>query len=80
MIGSAQHSLAKWLTSIFDPVLLLYSTNCIQDFFTFAHVIRQFGLLPSAFVCSFDISSLFTYVPLAETIIFVLTPFMAVTL
>ena len=28
-IGSAQHSLAKWLRSILDSVLLLYSTNCI---------------------------------------------------
>ena len=68
MIGSAQHSLAKWLTSILDPVLLLYSTNCIQDSFTFAQKFRQFNLPPSAFLCSFDISSLFINFPPAETI------------
>ena len=68
MIGSAQHSLAKWLTSILDPVLLLYSTHCIQDFFTFAQIIKQFDLPFSAFLYSFDISSLFTNVFLAETI------------
>ena len=68
MIGSAQHSLAKRLTSILDPALLLYSTNCIQDSFTFAQIIRQFDLPHSAFLCSFDISSLFTNAPLAETI------------
>ena len=71
MIGSTQHSLAKWLTSILDPVLLLYySTNCIQDSFTFAQIIRQFDLRPSAFLCSFDIpvSSVFTNVCQTETI------------
>ena len=68
MIGSAQHSLAKWLTSILNPVLLLYSSNCIQDPFTFAQTIRQSDLPPSAFLCSFDISSLFINVLLAETI------------
>ena len=68
MICSAQHFLAKWLTSIPDPALLLYSTNCIQDSFTFAQRIRQFDLPPSAFLCCFAIYSLFTYVPLAETI------------
>ena len=39
MIGSAQQFLAKWLTSILDPVLLLYSTNYIQNSFTFAEIL-----------------------------------------
>ena len=68
MIGSAQHFLAKWLTSILDHILLLYSTICIRDSFTFAQAIRQFDLALSAFLCSFNISSLFTNVPLAEVI------------
>ena len=79
MIGLIQHFLAMWLTSILDPVLLLCSINCIQDSFIFAQIIRQFDLPPSAFLCSFDISSLFTNVYLAETI-FVMTLFIAVTL
>ena len=68
MIDSAQRFLAKWLTSILDPALLLYSTNCLQKSFTFSQVIKQFDLPPSAFLCSFDISSHFTNVLLAETI------------
>ena len=68
MIGSSQHSLAKWLTSILDPVLLLYSSNCIQCSFTFAQIIKQCDSPPFAFLCSFDISSLLTNLPLAETI------------
>ena len=68
MTGSAQHSLAKWPSTIFNPVIKLYSSNCIQDSFTFAKTIRHFNLPPSSFLCSFDISSLFTNVPLNETI------------
>ena len=64
--GSAQHSLAKWLTFILDPVLLLYPANCIQVSFTFAQVIRQFDSPPSAFLCCLEISSLFASVSLAE--------------
>ena len=44
MIGSSQHSLAKWLTSILDPVLLFYSSNCIQGSFTFAQIIKKCDL------------------------------------
>ena len=68
MTGSAQHQLAQWLTSIIDPVLSLYSTRCISDFFTFADKVRTFNFPPSVFLCSYDICSLFTNVPLAETI------------
>ena len=69
MVGSSQHQLAKWLTSVLDPVLSLYSTYCISDSFTFVDTLRNSGLSPSSvFLCSFDVSSLFTNVPLAETI------------
>ena len=69
MVGSSQHQLAKWLTSVLDPVLSLYSTYCISDSFTFVDTLRNSGLSPpSVFLCSFDVSSLFTNVPLAETI------------
>ena len=66
MTGSAQHQLAKYLSSILEPVLTLYSSNCIRDSFTFNDIIKTSNLDPSSvFLCSFDISSLFTYVPLA---------------
>ena len=69
MTGSAQQQLAKWLTSLLDPVLQLFSTNCISDSFTFVENLRNFQFPTSSpFLCSFDISSLFTNVPLQETI------------
>jgi len=68
MTGSAQHELAKWLTCLLQPVLQDLSANCVSDSFTFVEV-RNFTFSPSSvFLCSFDISSLFTNVPLAENI------------
>jgi len=65
---SAQHELAKYLTGLLQPVLDIYSSNCVKDSF-FAHEIQQLDTEPSnSFLCSFDISSLFTNVTLAETI------------
>jgi len=67
MTGSSQHQLAKWLSSILQPVLTSYSIHYIQDSFTFAEKIKRSTLTPSSlFLCSF--ASLFTNVPLAETI------------
>ena len=69
MIGSAQHELAKFLAALLQPVLELYSTNCINDFFSFAEMIEQLKVNSNdSILCSFDICSLFTNVPLAETI------------
>lgn len=69
MVGSAQHELAKWLSTILKPVLECYSTFCIQDSFTFANYVRNLDIDPSqCFLGSFDIASLFTNVPLQETI------------
>ena len=69
MTGLAQHQLAKWLTSLLQPVLQNLSSNCVSDSFTFEKKVRKFTFSPSTvFLCSFDISSLFTNVSLAETI------------
>ena len=69
MTGSAQHQLAKWLTSLLQLVLQNLSSNCVSDSFTFVKEVRKFTFSPSSvFLCSFDISSLFTNIPLAETI------------
>ena len=66
MIGSAQHELAKFLTALLQPVLELYSTNCINDSFSFAEMIQQLKVNSNnSILCSFDICSLFTNVPLA---------------
>ena len=68
MTGSAQHQLAQWLTSVIDPVLSLYSTHCISNSFTFADKVKTFNFPLSVFLCSYDVCSLFTNVPLAATI------------
>ena len=69
MIGSAPHELAKFLAALLQPVLELYSTNCINDSFSFAEMIQQLKVNSNdSILCSFDICSLFTNVLLAETI------------
>jgi len=57
------------LTGLLQPVLDIYSSNWVKDSFSFAHEIQQLNTdLSNSFLCSFDISNLFTNVPLAETI------------
>jgi len=47
----------------------IYSSNCVKDSFFFAHEVKQLDIDPlNSFLCSFDISSLFTNVSLVETI------------
>ena len=69
MIGSAQHELAKFLSALLQPVLELYSTTCISDSFSFSKMMQELTINSNdSFLCSFDICSLFTNVPLTETI------------
>ena len=69
MIGSAQHELAKYLAALLQPVIELYPINYINDSFSFAEMIQQLEVNSNdSILCSFDICSLFTNVPLAETI------------
>ena len=67
MIGSPQHKLAKYLIAVLKPVLDKFSRYTVKDSFSFVESLRS---LPSAsfHMCSFDIKSLFTNVPLLETI------------
>ena len=51
-----------------SPKVILY-IYCVKDSFTFANFIQNCNLEPAkTLLCSFDISSLFTNVPLDETI------------
>ena len=69
MIGSCQHKLAKWLTNVLQPVLTQYSEFCVKDSFSFVEMLRQTEMdQEDVVMCSFDIKSLFTNVPL-ETVI-----------
>ena len=68
MTSSAQNQLAKYHSSLLELILTLYSSNCIRDSIC-ADIIKTSKLeASSVFLCSFDISSLFTNVSLAETI------------
>ena len=44
------------------------SPLCIPDSFTFVKTMQNLDIDPNVFMCSFDVSSLFTNVPLDETI------------
>ena len=41
MCHSAQHSLAKWLVEVFNPVLEFYSGCCVKDSLTFSSIFRR---------------------------------------
>ena len=68
MTGAAQHKLAQWLITVLQPVVDKYSGNCIKDSFSFADEIRKLECSGEMTMCSFDIKSLFTNVPVFETI------------
>ena len=68
MTGSSHHELGKRLAGLLQPVLERFSSHCISDSFTFATTLQNLDIDPNVFMCSFDVSSLFTNVPLDETI------------
>ena len=69
MIGSSQNEVVKWLAEISAAALYLYSSHSVEHSFTFASFIENCNLKPAkAFLCTFDISSLSTNIPLDETI------------
>ena len=68
MTGSSHHELGKWLANLLQPVLERFSSHCISDLFMFAKTMQNLDIDPNVFMCSFDVSSLFTNVPLDETI------------
>ena len=72
MVNAPQQEMARWLTEILSPVLLKYSRHIVKDTFHFCQHIEQLTEecedLDSKFMCSFDVVSLFTNVPLDETI------------
>ena len=67
MCHSPTHQLAKWLTGILKPVNDVISEFCVSDSFTFAEKIRGADLRNRHLV-SFDVTSLFTNVPINDTI------------
>ena len=69
MYHSVQHSLAKWPVDCLNPVLEFFSGFCVKDYFTFASIMHRLPFCnDSQFLVYFDIVSLFTNIPLDETI------------
>ena len=68
MTGSSHHELSKWLAGLLLPVLKRFSSHCFSDSFTFAKTTQNLDIDPNIFMCSCDESSLFTIIPLDETI------------
>ena len=69
MARSAQHELAKWLGEVLQTVLDSLSHFVVKDSFTFAESIRaKTATSEDNIMASFDSKSLFTNVPLTETI------------
>ena len=68
MVGSFHHELGKWSAGLLQPLLERFSSHCISDSFRFAKTMQNLDIDSNVFVCSFDVSSLFTNVPLDKTI------------
>ena len=62
-IGTATYSLAKYLVDLLSPIML--SEFCLKDSFSFSKEIRSQD--SSLFMASLDVESLFTNIPLEET-------------
>ena len=45
-----------------------FGARCVKDSFTFSDAVKTSGLSRDGYMCSFDVMSLFTNVPLAEVI------------
>ena len=74
MKNSPQHKLTKWLTEVIRLVLNKYSEYTVKYTSQFCERLDKFNAkyhgknMQSLFMCSFDIKSLFTNIPLEETI------------
>ena len=64
-IGTYNYNLAKFLTELLDPVIP--KENCAKDPFSFCEEIQEVSA-SNYFLVSYDACSLFTSIPLEETI------------
>ena len=70
MCSSPYHATAKWLAEILEPLRRHLCKYSLQDSFEFVGLLDEFDMNFKQ-MCSFDVSSLFTNVPLLETINFI---------
>ena len=67
MIGSHQHTLAKFLINLLAPVLYKFLAYTVKDSFAFVEKLHKLSLT-DGFMVSYNIKSLFTNVPVVELI------------
>ena len=67
MSNSPYHSLAKWLTELLEPVRRELAVHSLKDSFQFIELVRNAQLTQNK-MFSLDVESLFTNVPLKETV------------
>ena len=67
MTRTVYEGLSKWLADLLKPVEEHFSGRCVKDSFEFVKLISDFNVSDTCMV-SFDVSSLFTNVPLVETV------------
>lgn len=67
MSGSPVHSLSRWLVDKLKPVQEFFTQFTVKDSFLFADMVRDIDL-SSVTMYSFDVQSLFTNVPVYETV------------
>ena len=70
MVGSPYHELAKWLAEKLKPLRECLTSNCVRDTFDFVDRIKSSNVKDKRML-SLDVNSLFTNVPLIETIDYV---------
>ena len=67
MINSPFHSTAKWLAQLLKPILQQLTTYTLKDSFQLAERLKDVSLIGKKML-SLDVNSLFTNVPLLETV------------
>ena len=65
-VCSTQRPVAEYLKSLLQPVQEKYSNFCTTDSFNFVSEIKSVLTSKNSFMCSYDIKSLFTNIPLKE--------------
>ena len=67
MVNSPYHALAKWLVGLLEPVTHEIKAHTLKDTFQFIDEIKDLNLVNTK-MFSLDVNSLFTNVPLKETV------------
>nr|CAH8822876.1 unnamed protein product [Trichobilharzia regenti] len=67
MINSPQHKVARWLAEKLEPIRQRLGVHTVKDSFHFSESVNHMNVLNN-FMVSFDVTSLFTMIPVNETI------------